>query len=59
MKKNQTARREGALQRLKNSVFFEKNYRATGKSRTQEEWQVRKDREIENLEAKLGIRTRK
>lgn len=53
MKKNQTARREGALQRLKDSVFFEKN------DRTQEAWQVRKDREIENLEAKLGLGRRK
>jgi len=53
------SRREGALDRLKNSVFFEKNYRSTGKPRTQEAWQTRKDREIENLEVALGIRTRK
>ena len=47
------SRREGALERLKNSMFFEKN------GRTQESWQKRKDREIENLEIALGIRTRK
>ena len=45
------SRREGALERLKNSVFFEK------KGRTEEAWQKRKDREIENLEIALGIRT--
>jgi hypothetical protein len=45
------SRREGALERLKNSVFFEKN------GRTEEAWQKRKDREIENLEIALGIRT--
>lgn len=44
------SRREGALERLKDSVFFEKG------SRTQESWQKRKDREIENLEVALGIR---
>ena len=44
------ARREGALGRLKNSQFFEKN------GRTEEAWQKRKDREIENLEIKLGVR---
>lgn len=46
-------RREGALERLKNSVFFEKN------GRTEESWQKRKDRDIENLEVALGIRTRR
>jgi hypothetical protein len=45
------SRREGALERLKNSVFFEKN------GRTEEAWQKRKDQEIENLEIALGIRT--
>lgn len=44
------ARREGALERLRESKFFEKN------GRTEEAWQKRKDREIENLEAKLGLR---
>ena len=47
------SRREGALERLKNSMFFEKN------GRTQESWQKRKDREIENLEIALGIRQSK
>ena len=47
------SRREGALDRLKNSMFFEKN------GRTQESWQKRKDREIENLEIALGIRQSK
>lgn len=44
------ARREGALERLSLSVFFEK------KGRTAEEWQSRKDREIAILETSLGIR---
>ena len=46
------ARREGALERLKASKFFEKG------GRTEESWQKRKDREIENLEAALGLRKR-
>jgi len=46
------ARREGALNRLRESKFFEKG------SRTEEAWQKRKDKEIENLEAALGIRKR-
>ena len=50
MKKNLRNRREGALARLKESKFFEKN------GRTEESWQKRKDREIANLEAKLGVR---
>ena len=44
------SRREGALERLRESKFFEKN------GRTEESWQKRKDREIANLEAKLGLR---
>jgi len=44
------ARREGALERLTSSVFFEK------KGRTEKEWQTRKDREIVILETSLGIR---
>jgi len=44
------SRREGALERLRESKFFEKN------GRTEEAWQKRKDREIANLEAKLGVR---
>lgn len=43
-------RREGALERLKNSVFFEKG------TRTEAQWQKRKDKEIEILETYLGIR---
>jgi hypothetical protein len=43
-------RQEGALERLKNSKFFEKN------GRTEESWQKRKDKEIENLESKIGGR---
>jgi len=46
------SRREGALSRLKESKFFEKG------SRTQESWQKRKDKEIENLQVKLGISKR-
>ena len=43
-------RREGALERLKASQFFEKN------GRTEQQWQKRKDKEIEILELALGIR---
>lgn len=46
------SRREGALARLKESKFFEKG------TRTQEAWQKRKDKEIENLEVALGIKSR-
>ena len=46
-------RRRGALERLRESKFFEKN------GRTEESWQKRKDLEIENLEAALGIQTRR
>ena len=35
---------------LKNSVFFEKG------DRTEESWLKRKEKEIANLEAKLGVR---
>lgn len=41
------ARRQGALDRLKESKFFEKN------GRTEEAWQKRKDREIEILEKRV------
>ena len=47
------SRREGALNRLRESKFFEKG------SRTEEAWQKRKDKEIENLEAVLGIKAKK
>ena len=43
-------RREGALARLKASQFFEKN------GRSEQQWQKRKDKEIEILELALGIR---
>ena len=43
-------RREGALERLKASQFFEKN------GRSEQQWQKRKDKEIELLELALGIR---
>ncbi len=43
-------RREGALERLQSSTFFEKN------GRTEQQWQKRKDKEIEILELALGIR---
>lgn len=43
-------RREGALERLQASQFFEKN------GRTEQQWQKRKDKEIEILEVALGIR---
>lgn len=44
------SRREGALERLRESKFFEKG------SRTEEAWQKRKDKEIERLEVLLNIR---
>lgn len=43
-------RREGALERLRASQFFEKN------DRTEAKWQARKDKEIEILETRLGLR---
>jgi len=43
-------RREGALERLQASQFFEKN------GRTEQQWQKRKDKEIEILETYLGIK---
>lgn len=43
-------RREGALERLKASQFFEKG------KRTEAQWQKRKDAEVEILETYLGIR---
>lgn len=43
-------RREGALERLQSSQFFEKN------GRTEQQWQKRKDKEIEILEIALGIK---
>lgn len=52
-KKNAYNRRSGALQRLKESAFYDK-INTKGVSRTQEEWQARKDREIEILERRLN-----
>ena len=43
-------RRDGALERLQASQFFEKG------KRTEAQWQKRKDKEIEILETYLGIR---
>ena len=43
-------RREGALDRLQSSQFFEKN------GRTEQQWQKRKDKEVEILEIALGIK---
>lgn len=43
-------RREGALERLRASKFFEKN------GRTEAKWQARKDKEIEILEIALGLK---
>ena len=43
-------RREGALERLQASRFFEKN------GRTEQQWQKRKDKEIDILEIALGIK---
>lgn len=54
MKKNQTPRRIVALANLKDSKFFEKNYRKSGQPRDKETWQARKDAEIETLEKRLN-----
>ena len=43
-------RREGALERLQASTFFEKN------GRTEQQWQKRKDKEVEILDIALGIK---
>jgi len=43
-------RREGALERLRASKFFEKN------DRTEAKWQARKDKEINILEISLGLK---
>lgn len=48
-------RRQGALERLTESKFFEKNSKK-GIARTEQQWQKRKDREIEILEIALGLR---
>jgi len=42
-------RQIGALERLKNSTFFAKG------NRTEEQWQTRKDREIEILEKRVEL----
>ena len=52
-KNNERARRMVALQNLKKAMFFEKNYRRTGKARTQEEWEKRVAQEIETLENRI------
>jgi hypothetical protein len=52
-KKNAYNRRSGALQRLKSSVFFDK-INSKGVARKQDEWQDRKDKEIEILERRLN-----
>ena len=53
MKKNQTPRRIVALANLKDSKFYEKNYRKSGQPRNLETWQDRKDAEIETLEKRI------
>lgn len=45
-------RREGALERLESSKFFEKG------GRTEEAWLKRKNEEIENLKVVLGMKQR-
>jgi len=48
-------RRQGALERLTESKFFDK-VNKKGVARTQAKWQERKEREIETLEISLGLR---
>jgi hypothetical protein len=52
---NENGRRLVALQNLKNAKFFEKNYRKSGKARTQEEWAERVANEIAILEKKVNL----
>jgi hypothetical protein len=52
-KKNAYNRRKNALERLIKSVFTEKT-NSKGVARTQEDWQARKDAEIEILERRLN-----
>ena len=52
-KNNERARRMVALQNLKKAMFFEKNYRKTGKARTQEEWEKRVAQDIKILESRI------
>ena len=47
--------REGALERLTESKFFDK-VNKKGVARTEAQWQKRKDQEVEILEVALGIR---
>lgn len=48
-------RRQGALERLTESKFFDK-VNKKGVARTEAQWQKRKDQEVEILEIALGIR---
>ena len=48
-------RRQGALERLVESKFFDK-VNKKGVARTETQWQKRKDTEIERLEISLGLR---
>ena len=54
MKKNRRARQQGALERLKESKFFEKNYKS-GQARNEDTWQKKRDRDIEILEKRLNV----
>jgi hypothetical protein len=49
MKKNKTTRQRGALERLENAKFFEKN------GRSEQDWQKKVDKEIEILEKRLNV----
>lgn len=48
-------RRQGALERLTESKFFDK-VNKKGVARTEAQWQKRKDQEVEILEIALGIK---
>jgi hypothetical protein len=54
MKKNRLARQAGALARLKEAKFFEKNYRKSGQARNQETWEEKRQQEIETLEKRVN-----
>ena len=54
MKKNRAVRQQGALERLKASKFYEKNYK-NGQSRNEETWEKKRDRDIEILEKRLNV----
>ena len=54
MKKNKRIRQQGALERLKESKFYEKNYK-NGQSRNEDTWEKKRQQDIEILEKRLNV----